>query len=409
MADDITLEEISAVGINSNFSILKDALKTKANQNGDSTQKFKVADAIESTEAINKGQLDSAVSTISSEFSQVETEIATKADKSYVDSNLTLKANETDMEAALAKKADLNGSTTQVFNVADATVSTEAINKGQLDNSIETINGEIIELEDSIKKLDAAVRFSLNSGNLDVKGDADLLSYSGSTLSFKVGGSYPNLVGTNANGKQFTRTIINPLDCSSSANGLYNVFVGEAGNAYMLKNTILTQPNQPTSAIANDVWLKTLEPLSAYKYDGTTWNEFLDVPLGKVTIASNLITEVTTNPYNQNGYNINKQTVKKYDSGWFAVTKGTVYTKTHGLGTSNIKYIILIADDTNGTNQRPCIDYEYDNVLGDEGWYAMTTTANTLSFKTAGGCVGANSEGGSASSAYYRILAEVIQ
>lgn len=84
MAEDFTLEQISADGINNNFSTLKNVIETKANLNGDSTQRFNVADAVELTEAINKGQLDNSVTTINSKITNIETEfntqLATKLD-----------------------------------------------------------------------------------------------------------------------------------------------------------------------------------------------------------------------------------------------------------------------------------------------------------------------------------------
>jgi hypothetical protein len=42
-------------------------------------------------------------------------------------------SNQTDLQSALDDKADLNGSSTEIFNVADGTSSTNAVNKGQLD------------------------------------------------------------------------------------------------------------------------------------------------------------------------------------------------------------------------------------------------------------------------------------
>lgn len=62
MSEDLTLLQISADALNTNFTEIENAVNGKAEKNGDATQKFKVADAIEPTEAINKGQLDNAVS-----------------------------------------------------------------------------------------------------------------------------------------------------------------------------------------------------------------------------------------------------------------------------------------------------------------------------------------------------------
>lgn len=450
MANKLTLAQISAEALNTNFDEIETAVNAKAELNGDATQKFNVADAVELTEAINKKQLDNSVASTNAAISALQTtlesEIATKADKTYVDSNLALKANSADVDAALAKKAntaDVEAALAKKLDVSDTTVTKQG----------NTFNGpgQLVQL-DSTGKLPAVdgsqltgimtsttTPFCANSGNVDANGKADLLyapgsgnvvayqniipttsSYTfgnttGATVSngysetytfttpfltlagytstisyynyydnskkacltlvvnysdgtscticssyassdtkisftftpngksissvyagwgyavsdqgsagigqiqistavqvsvstatscyFNVGGSYPSLTATKANGKQFTRMAINSLNCSSLANGTYNVFVGETGDAYALKNTIFTQSNQPTNAIANDIWLKTLQPLSAYKYDGTTWNEFDDISLGTVTISNGVIIAAKTNRYNVNGYN----------------------------------------------------------------------------------------------------------
>lgn len=146
MSEDLTLAEISTdviSSINANFSQVESAVNSKAEMNGDSTQRFKVADAVELTEAVNKGQLDSSISAVNADISELQTEIATKADKNYVDNNLVLKANSADVEASLSAKADLSGSSSQVFNVADATTSTQAISKGQLDSMLSAITNEM--------------------------------------------------------------------------------------------------------------------------------------------------------------------------------------------------------------------------------------------------------------------------
>lgn len=131
---DLSLTEINTQGLdsdlNGNFDAIKDTVNAKAEKNGDAAQRFKVADAVEQKDAVNKGQLDSAVSGL-------EAEIATKADTTYVD-------------AQLATKADLNGNSNQVFIVANATASNHAVNKGQLDSAVSTIETEISNLETEI-------------------------------------------------------------------------------------------------------------------------------------------------------------------------------------------------------------------------------------------------------------------
>lgn len=75
---DITLTPVSAETINDNFDAIEDAVNAKAELNGDSTEKFEVADAVAQTEAINKKQLDNAVSSINSTISDLETDIETE-------------------------------------------------------------------------------------------------------------------------------------------------------------------------------------------------------------------------------------------------------------------------------------------------------------------------------------------
>lgn len=328
MADDITLEEISAVSINNNFSALKTAAGGKAKKGGDPNQTFYVADAIEPMHAVNKRQLDVAVT-------QLETEISTKADKTYVDNQLATKANTadvnaaldtkasitdmntalatkanvTDMNAALALKADLNGSGSQKFNVADATESTQAVSKGQLDTIAGSINQEITKIEDDLKKVGTTVPFSMNSGNVDSNGNADLLGYSGTTLSFKVGSSYPTLVMTYADKSQETLSALSDITGLSS-NGNYIVLKEKNSSAAnVILSTKITQGKIfPASPVDGDYHCLTSTDLKTYKRISGAWVETQYVLIGTVIVSGGTITTVSTNPYNQNGYNVNAQT-----------------------------------------------------------------------------------------------------
>lgn len=378
MAEELTLAEISAEVLNTNFTKIEDAVNAKAELNGDSTEKFNVDDAVQPMEAINKRQLDNSVAAI-------DANIATKADKSYVDENLAL-------------KADLNGNSSQSFNVSDAVTSTEAVNKGQLDSSITTVNGEISELETAIQNLSPKVKFCMNSGNVNANGDADLLSYSGLVVSTKTGGSYANAVGTNVVGMQVTLNSAVSLTLPSTA-GTYNVFLTTAGALEAFATTLYFQKVAPSSPVTNDIWLNTSqEPLAAKKYNGSAWVDYTGILVGTATVSGGTVTSVFTKHYNENGYD----RPYKYDSGWFAVTVNSSYTKTHNLGTSNIKYIVLNADDANGTGQRPAIQYFTNNAY-DMGWCPEVTTLTQLGVLTAGYYIEAGK-----SSSYYRIIAETI-
>lgn len=78
MTEALTLAKISAEAINTNFDSIENAVNSKADLNGDSTKTFDVADAVESTDAINKGQLETAVSTVNSAITNLNTEMDTK-------------------------------------------------------------------------------------------------------------------------------------------------------------------------------------------------------------------------------------------------------------------------------------------------------------------------------------------
>ncbi len=110
--------------------------------------------------------------------------------------------------------------------------------------------------------------------------------------------------------------------------------------------------------------------------------------------------------------NINKSNAllnlgfQRYDSGWFAVSANTTYTKTHGLGTSNIKYIVLIADNSSGTNQRPAV-YFFVIGVGGYAWAPFGLNSTTISLHTYS-TVGLSILGTDVTSGYYRILAEVV-
>lgn len=91
--------------------------------------------------------------------------------------------------------------------------------------------------------------------------------------------------------------------------------------------------------VADQLWLKTLEPLEVFKFDGVEWSEYDGVPLGKVTLASGAITNIQTFPYNQNGYNVYTQTegslTKTWISGEYTPVVSTPTIVNHNLNLNN--------------------------------------------------------------------------
>lgn len=243
----------------------------------------------------------------------------TKAKAQEVNANfLTLKN-------AINQKAALDGDSTQTFAVASATADSHAINKGQLDALSDNLTREIAKTSE---------KFCVKSGNT-TNGAGDLFSYNLLTITPKIGGSYAKLTVADYKGTRTTFSSASTISMGGKPDGKYNIFIKPDGGFYTLNNTIYRQAARPVM-LAGDVWLNiSVEPFSAIKYDGTSDIEFLDVPLGKVTVTNSTITAIETFQFNQNGYDVNIYTftAKKYDyANPVAKTAGTTYTaESNGL------------------------------------------------------------------------------
>lgn len=153
--------------------------------------------------------------------------------------------------------------------------------------------------------------FAVNSGNVDVDGNGDILYFTGGTgtLNFKVGGTLPaydNLRATSAQGVTFELTQILDLDVSTYDDGTYTVCVKKNQTVAEVRGTIFRQIAIPTGN-NGDLWLDTgKEGLICYEKISGSWsNEYEGVPVGTFTVASGVITAVTTDEFNYNGYNLN--------------------------------------------------------------------------------------------------------
>lgn len=209
-------------------------------------------------------------------------------------------ANFSALKEAVNAKANMEGDDSQTFNVADATANSHAVNQKQLNDLSDDLIAEINK---------ASARFCVKSGNV-TSGKGDLFSFSVLTITPKIGGAYANLVIADYKGSHTTISSVSPstLNLTGNSNGTYNIFINSEGGLYILNNTIYKQPVRPTMVV-NDVWFNTSkEPFECIKYNGTADIEFLDVPLGKVTISSGSISAIETFPFNQNGYDVTSQT-----------------------------------------------------------------------------------------------------
>lgn len=210
-------------------------------------------------------------------------------------------ANFSAIKDSLETKALLEGDETQTFKVADATFDSHAVNKSQLDELSDDLTSQINK---------TGTRFCVKSGNV-TDGKGDLFSYSGMVITPKIGGTYADLVIADYKGEISTISATTPstLNLTGNSNGIYNIFISSTGGLYILNDKIYRRPSRPTMVV-NDVWLNTSgDPFGCIKYNGTTDVEFLDVPLGKVTISGGTITSIETFQFNQNGHNVNAQTI----------------------------------------------------------------------------------------------------
>lgn len=202
-------------------------------------------------------------------------------------------ANFSALKTAVEAKAAKGGSSTQNFLVANATSDYHAINKAQLENLSNNLINEIEK---------AYPRFCIRSGNT-TNGAADLFSYTGLSITPKIGGTYSNLVISDYKGVKTTISAVNSLSLTGYVDGTYNIFIKADSTLSAAKNTVFKQKTRPTMTVG-DIWLNTSkEPIQCIECQSTGDVEFLGVPIGQVAIANSAISSITSFEFNRNGYN----------------------------------------------------------------------------------------------------------
>ena len=227
------------------------------------------------------------------------------------------------VQEELNQKAEKFGNSTQTFSVAAATENNHAINKQQLETSL---NDALEEVNNAISCI--ATPFTVEKGYTNSSGNPAYMSYSGGTLNFRVNSSsYGPIIAVPANNKpRFLVTSVNSIDMSSYANGSYNIFLNSEGNAYAYNNTVYIQKAAPTSPLNNTVFVNTsVFPITAKIYQNSSWIDFDDVYLGTVQVSNNAITSIVHRNFNDNGHNVNRQnqrvveTTYKSGTSWYRV------------------------------------------------------------------------------------------
>ncbi len=147
----------------------------------------------------------------------------------------------------LNKKLDKNEDGTIV--VKEATSDNQAINKKQLDDTVEKLDEKFSKITSTIEYKKS---FLVDKGNMTTGGRVDLLNVEDNTkVVFKVdeGESYKPLKCTRADSSQFTRTSIPELQITTFADGTYNLFVSDTGNCEAISSKIYKQKTMPQKVI----------------------------------------------------------------------------------------------------------------------------------------------------------------
>lgn len=213
-----------------------------------------------------------------------------------------INANFATVKDAINSKAAAEGDSTKTFNVANALTAQQAVNKAQLDSATTA----------SDKKAEGLInRFCILAGNL-TNGESDILSFSSTTLTFKIGGSYPETIWRASNGTQETITTLANITGLSN-NGTYTV-LKELGatNAIATSSKVTQGKTFPAAPIDGDYHCLTSTCIKTYKRLSGAWIETQYIQLGTATVTNSVISAVSTTPYNQNGYDFNIQTTSAY-------------------------------------------------------------------------------------------------
>lgn len=220
--------------------------------------------------------------------------------------------------------ADISFMSHKITNLGSGTISTDAVNKGQLDAAVSVQATESVQGTAKIateaetlaqsndtnivtpKKLGAALggiafsaRFAINKGNAGTDGLPDLLDGIGTgSISFKVDGGteYGPIIGVNAFGGAFSFSSLPDTDISGLANGEYNILLKNNDGTpeiAVYPNKIYRQANQPSAMNNNDIWYDTRQPHAAKIKTSTDLIDTTFIPLPQtITIASGQISAI---------------------------------------------------------------------------------------------------------------------
>ena len=102
---------------------------------------------------------------------------------------------------------------------------------------------------------------------------------------------------------------------------------------------------------------------------------------------------------------------KVYDSGWFAVSANTAYTKTHNLGTTKLMVLVYVSQNSDGSGWTAIMNNGYFGADGDHGGiftYAISTANISLMTANSYLYIGYNAAGGGSAAIYFPGYSRVV-
>ena len=243
------------------------------------------------------------------------------------------------------------------------------------------------------------VRQTVLSGPVDSNG---LPSFGGSTggTTVTVAGT---LIVTAANGftsrgqRNRTRPIVNPSWTGLSTNGTMYLYLDIDADGVCTPGAGTLAPTYRwggADVVTADQFTFNVQEMVGKVGNGAAAVQTYRVYVGRVTVAGGVVTAITW--YALQG---------RYDSGLFAVTTSTAYSKNHNLGTIPRSVQVFVADDTAGTNEVPMIGFVRISTNEFGAYPSAALSRTSMQYTTAAVGVSLNFTGGALASGAYRYIA----
>jgi len=167
---------------------------------------------------------------------------------------------------------------------------------------------------------------------------------------------------------------------------------------WVIVNNVFVQVAEPGTPAEGYIWYDTADNVLKV-YNGSTWDTLatttdvsdavdINAKAEKETLAADdlfLIEDsADENAKKKVKYsNVYPFAYTHYDSGWFSITRnGTLYTKTHNLGTTTVLAIVYGATAADGTNMGVINVYTYNDGGGIGCLQGITTSQISVAFQS---------------------------